>query len=71
MVVGEGKRGRITVDFVWGVDGGARAILVMRGYGKSGEVGGGSLKGGFLGPGAVIEFVLGGITSQTQKFYVP
>ena len=55
MVVGEGKRRRITVlGGFGGADGGARAVLVMRGYGKSGEVGGGSLKGRFLGPGAVI-----------------
>ena len=37
-----------------GADGGARAVLVMRGYGKSGEVGGGSLTVELLGPGAVI-----------------
>ena len=36
MVVGEGKRRRITVFCFWGADGDARAVLllVMRGYGK-------------------------------------
>ena len=43
MVIGEGKL-RAGLQWFWGADGGARAVLVMRGYGKSGEVGDGRTK---------------------------
>ena len=74
MVVGEGKRRRITVlGGFGGADGGARAVLVMRGYGKSGGGGWRESKGAVLGwsRGYALSFGFLGVTSQTQKFYVP
>ena len=68
MVVGEGKRRRITRWF-WGADGGARAIFVMRGYGKSGEVvGGGSLNYGFGVQGLWLSFGLGGTHVKLKSY---
>ena len=44
----------------------------MRGYGKSGEVGLVESQGSIFGSrGYDLSFGLGGVTFQTQKFYVP
>ena len=55
----------------WGADGGARAVLVMRGYGKSGEVGGGSLEGSIFGSRCCdLSFGSGGSHAKLKKLYM-
>ena len=64
----------VQTEAFWGADGGARgrAVLVMGGYGKSREMGGGSLTREHFWVHRVcdLSFGWGGVTCQTQKSYM-